>query len=127
MRELTITRPLPPKELSPNARVHWRVKARATAIYREGSCLRARQVIAWKEFDSKGMPWQKAIAWEVFYFPDKRKRDYRNFEQRMKPFYDGLKDAGVIVDDDREHLSHEPTEFKIDRDNPRVEITVREV
>ena len=32
--KLTITLPLPPACLSPNARVHWRVKAKATKAYR---------------------------------------------------------------------------------------------
>ena len=34
MNRITITLPLPPKELSPNARPHWAVKARAIKSYR---------------------------------------------------------------------------------------------
>jgi len=37
----TVTLRLPPKELSPNARVHWKKKATATRQYREAAYLLA--------------------------------------------------------------------------------------
>ena len=121
MNSITIVRPLPDAELSPNARVHWARKAAFTADYRTGTCIAVMGQIG------RCAPmWEMAIAREVWYFRDNRRRDVRNFEQRMKPFYDGLKDAGLIVDDDSKHLRHEESEFKIDRANPRVEITVTE-
>ncbi len=72
-------------------------------------------------------PWGQAVARLTFFWPDRRRRDIRNAEHAMKAAYDGLIDAGVIQDDNADVLTHELTEFEVDRDNPRVEITVTRV
>jgi hypothetical protein len=41
----------------------------------------------------------------------------------LKSAYDGVVDAGLLVDDDSEHLTTLPASFAIDRDCPRVELT----
>lgn len=130
---ITITMPLPPKELSPNARsgrrkkkgqmrTHWASRAKLTHQYRRSAAVRALA-----ELGCGFMVFKRAIGKLTFYWPDKRRRDIRNAEAAMKPAYDGLVDAGIIVDDDHKHLIHDTTEFKIDKENPRVEITVSEV
>lgn len=40
---MTITLPLPPRTLSPNARVHWMAKARAVRSYRRLAMVEARR------------------------------------------------------------------------------------
>ena len=42
----------------------------------------------------------------------------------LKPAYDGFVDAGIIEDDDADHLTSLPCEFRIDKVTPRVEITI---
>ena len=37
-------------------------------------------------------------------FPDRRRRDPHNYMATVKPIVDGLVDAGVLPDDDAEHL-----------------------
>ena len=37
-------------------------------------------------------------------FPDRRRRDLHNYMATVKPIVDGLVDAGVLPDDDAEHL-----------------------
>lgn len=38
--------------------------------------------------------------------PDRRRRDADNLAATSKPVVDGLRDAGVIPDDDTEHIDH---------------------
>ncbi len=45
----------------------------------------------------------------------------------LKPAYDGLVDAGLLVDDDAQHLTTLGARFEIDRDAPRVELVIERV
>jgi len=118
---ITITMPLPPKELWQNRTGHWIKKSKATREYRSSAYLLGVSARLQRQC------WEMASAKLVFFWGDRRRRDVRNAEAAMKPAYDGLVDAGIIIDDDYKHLTHEATEFKFDKDNPRVEITVSEV
>jgi hypothetical protein len=42
----------------------------------------------------------------------------------LKAAYDGIVEAGLLVDDDSAHLTTLPAAFDIDRDTPRVELTI---
>ena len=119
---ITITMPLPPKELWQNRPCNWRKKYKVVRNYRLNSYAGCRVNRCCPD-----NPWEKASARYVFYWKDKRRRDIMNANAAMKPAMDGIVDAGIIVDDDYKHLTHETTEFKFDKDNPRVEITVSEV
>ena len=119
---ITITMPLPPKELWQNRPCHWRKKGEVTKRYRKAAWARSIAKVGYNED-----PWQQSKSRLVFYWPDKRRRDIRNAEAAMKPAYDGLVDAGLIADDSYKHLVHDTTEFKFDKSNPRVEITVSQV
>ena len=113
--------PLPPKELSPNARVHWAKKARATRIYRgkawAGALVRLDRI--------EPPRWRHATMQSTFYWPDKRRRDRDNAEACMKHARDGFVDAGVLVDDDE--LVVLPTRFEVHKFQPRVEVEIRPV
>lgn len=85
----------PSKALSPNARVHWAVKSRATKEYRETAKLKAKEYPA----TYRGFPWPKATVKCEFYFRTKHRRDLDNLIASMKPAFDGLADAGIVAND----------------------------
>ena len=118
MTEITITLPLPPRELSPNSRCHWAKKAKAVAAYREQA-----KVAGWRIPASERPAWDIAEARTVFYVPDARRRDRDNLLASMKAAFDGIADAGLIAND--YGLRLEGVGVEIDRANPRVEVTLR--
>lgn len=119
---VTILLPLPDSWLSPNrppftpgGRIR---KAVETKRYRKI----AREAV--EAIGIESGPWAKSRATLVFYWPRNNRRDLRNAESSMKAAYDGVVDAGLIVDDDAKHLEHGPTRFECDRESPRVELTI---
>lgn len=118
--KLTIVLPLPPAELSPNGRPHWRQKAAKTATYR--TCAKEAAMVAAHDHRdiSNTMPWEAAYTRATFYHRDSRRRDRDNLLASLKAGFDGLRDAGLLIDDDE--LTHLPVVRAVDRDNPRVEI-----
>jgi crossover junction endodeoxyribonuclease RusA len=101
MIELTL--PWPPKDLSPNARIHWTKRAKAAKAYR-AEC--ARQCAAhkwgyeWKTLQTTG----RLHLWIDFYPPDRRHRDDDNMVAAFKSGRDGLADALGI--NDRRFICH---------------------
>jgi hypothetical protein len=69
-------------------------------------------------------PWSLATIRAHFYHKTKRRRDDVNHLAMLKPAYDGIVDAGILVDDDSEHLKTLTPEFSIDKKHPRVEIEI---
>lgn len=91
---MEIMLPWPPKELSPNARVHWAVKNRAVKLYRE--------YCAWlTKAAGVRVDWEGTVhAWITFFPPDRRHRDDDNLVAAFKAGRDGIADA-LVVDDKR--------------------------
>lgn len=87
-----ITLPWPPKQLSPNARVHWAQKARAAKKYKK-DCF-----ILTKQAEVELPKTDKLHLFVDFYQPDNRKRDQDNIEASMKAGYDGIADALGVND-----------------------------
>ena len=120
--QITIELPMWPKELWPNSRVHWRVKARATKKYRESGYLAA---IAARNLrlrdETLNLPWRSATVQSYCYFATRRRRDPDNCLASLKGGFDGLVSGGILVDDDL--LTHF-LKIEWDRDNPRVVITL---
>lgn len=113
---LMITLPIPPKELSPNARVHWAVKAKHAKASRQIAAMLGKQA---------GSPkYTRANVRIVWYKPTKRSRDSDNSLAMCKSFCDGLADAGIIKNDSGFRFM--PIEFMVDKSNPRIEIYVEE-
>jgi hypothetical protein len=133
MPDLTITLPLPPRELSPNhrSRSHWG-RTRATKIYRAIACdlatLAARQ--------RNDLPWDRVQVQATFYFTANLGRDGDNFNAMLKPALDALQPnrstarsskpgAGIVVND--KHVTLLPPVFEVDKLNPRVVLTITQL
>jgi hypothetical protein len=119
MTSLTITIPLPPKEVRNNWRGHWAKKAGAVKQYRLLARFRATTAMG----STKPM-WKKASVKVTAYFPTARHLDPTNLIDALKPAFDGLQDAGVI-ENDKELWPERPMIVTRDK-NPRVELTVTE-
>ena len=90
---MKVTLPWPDKRLNPNARLHWRNKARINAKAREGAF--------WLSMEQMQCPFDIKPDGVVitFYPPDKRVRDKDNMISSIKGAKDGVADA--IKWDDR--------------------------
>jgi crossover junction endodeoxyribonuclease RusA len=121
--ELLVTLPLPPRELSPNGRPHWRVKAKRTAEYRKRSAEEA-MVAAWENAVARrSMPWSE-VSVEVRYFHKTIAfQDRDNILASLKAAFDSFVDAGVLTDD--RDVTYLPVVRAKDSANPRVELRIR--
>lgn len=93
MTVLNITLPWPPKELSPNARLHWSKLASAKKTYRYVCAVQA------KVQGARAIQAEKLHLSLTFYPPTRRAFDLDNALARMKSGLDGL--ADVLGVDDR--------------------------
>ena len=93
----TIKFPWPPKELSPNARVHWAVKAAKVKLYRSYYYYLTKQ----SGIKVNDNPIELFITFNP---PDKRKRDMDNCLASIKSGLDGLAEALKV--NDRNFLLH---------------------
>jgi crossover junction endodeoxyribonuclease RusA len=87
-----IVLPWHPKELSPNARIHWAQRSKIAKAYRAACYTLTKQsgaVIDWAG---------DVHAWIDFYPPDRRQRDDDNMISAFKAGRDGMADA-LGVDD----------------------------
>lgn len=117
---LRLVLPLPPPELHAHAKgVHWAKKAAATKRLRE---------VAYVEAMGADVAFfmGKAVLSIDFYFPDLIQRDTLNFVQGIKPYIDGIVDAGTLTSDDWRYLSIGHIRAHLDRENPCVVLTVEE-
>lgn len=108
---------LPPKSLSPNARVHWRTKARAVKKYRFAAEMAAREHGVTR--------YASAHVATTFYVKDRRglKQDADNLIASIKSALDGIADAGVVEND--RAFTPLPPKLEIDKENPRLEVLIR--
>lgn len=84
---------LPPRELSPNGRVHWAGRNRAR---------RSIQADIWallKEQDYKGGKVENPIVSVRWGLPDKIRRDWDNLIAMTKPIIDILVQEEIMIDD----------------------------
>ena len=90
MTELVL--PWPPRELSPNARTHWRRAAPIKAKYRDACYILTKQSRA-------AIDWEGDVhVWIDYYAPDKRPRDLDNCIASSKSAFDGMADALGVND-----------------------------
>lgn len=112
-----LTLPWPPTILSPNARPHWAVKAKAVKAYR-ASCYIVCKESKLVAPDTDG----KLHLWIDFHPPSNRRIDDDNCLSRLKPGRDGIADYLGI--DDRMFVSHPMVKEKVDGGCVKIRITV---
>ena len=89
--------PWPAPELSPNARVHWTVRAVAVRVARDWAYFEARE---WRRNTDQRMPLPTPVTADVtFVVTDRRRLDADNMLAALKPTWDGFVDAGLLEDD----------------------------
>ena len=87
--------------LSENGRGHWRERARLSRYWRTLTQIEARSLInrgTWPRL-------QRAHITVTISWPDRIRRDPANYTLTAKPIVDGLVDAGLLPDDDHEHVT----------------------
>lgn len=107
---LVITVPLlPPKEYSPNARVHWAERKRAGDAYRDAVYFEAvnrRNLFdKGKNIETRWKALEYADIGIALIFAEERIRDEDNHRARFKPGMDALMMAGIIRHDDMKHIT----------------------
>lgn len=120
MSSFTVELPLPPRQLSPNSRNHWRVRHRHSKAYR-GKCRDAVLGMLAEGLVCMESDWSAANLQPTYYHTDRRRRDRDNLSAMLKAAYDGIAEA-LGVDD----YGFRPTmpEVDVDKERPRVEIVV---
>ena len=93
----TIEREWPAKELSPNARVHWAIRAKAVRMARESACSAMREALGWRRL---ACTQTERLQIECTFHPpiDARRRDLDNCIASIKSTLDGISDATGIND-----------------------------
>ncbi|MGC0251528.1 hypothetical protein [Pseudactinotalea sp. Z1748] len=82
--------------LSANQRHHWAAKARRTAYVRE--------LAAWSARTERLPRFQRVHITAFIGYPTAAKADPENAAPSVKACIDGIKDAGVIPDDNSDHV-----------------------
>jgi len=100
---------LPPKQCSPNARVHWAVRNKFSRAYKEAVYYCSCGVVRPEK------PYRYAVLEIICLVAQRRVRDEDNWKARFKPGQDALVTAGVIEFDDTAHLSVLPLKFVKDK------------
>jgi len=117
---ITIELPFPSSELSPNARIHWAVKSRATKDARAEGWYAAIFDVGWGD-KSKLKASDLRCTW-TFYPPDLRRRDDDNLVRQCKAYRDGVCDALGI--DDSQIKETVSRMADVDRPDGRVVMTL---
>lgn len=120
---LTISLPIPPREISPNGRrgeSRWAAIRKATVIkrHRQAAFLSTRSALA--ALPSPPATWEGYSL--AFYFPTAAMRDDDNADASCKAYRDGIADA-LRIDDQKLRKLALSTHHK-DPACPRVEITL---
>lgn len=116
-RALELVLPWPSKDLSPNGRVHWSRKAKATKHARQTAVVVAHEA-GWRALQ---LPPGKLHLWVSFHqAPGKALPDDDNMLGRFKAYRDGI--AQVLGIDDKRFISHP---FVSSERRPRGQVVVR--
>jgi len=80
-------------------------------------------MVAWL---AKKMPQYGRVALVITWYEPDRRRDPDNIMGGQKFILDGLVMAGTIPDDSQKHIHSIAHKFEVDRENPRVEVEIKE-
>ena len=117
-----IVLPLPAKVLSPNCAVATPGGrfAKAAAVKRLRKL--TRECVEQERIENS--PWSRVLIKVKFFYGTERRRDQDNAMFSLKAMYDGIVDSGLVADDTPEYMQRHIPVLSIDRDFPRVEITI---
>ena len=118
--QIVIVLPLPPRILSPNCPV---ASFRGRMMRAAAAKKQKRLAIEATEDAARGVRWEKASYCARFFHKTHRRRDDVNHLAMLKAAIDGVVLAGLLPDDDRDHLHATGAEFLVDKEWPRVELT----
>ena len=105
---------LPPRELSPNARVHWRVKYSVAEAWKTLVWVAIQEWMqTYGTLDPSQFPIPKARIDYIFQTATRHKRDPDNYVAMMKPALDMLVQMGILAGDDGEHLTLGDVKFVV--------------
>jgi Holliday junction resolvase RusA-like endonuclease len=98
---------------------HWRHAHRA----KHDTETLVRRALARARIQTLTAPITVSVTW---YAPDARRRDSDALDFTKKAILDALVKTGRIPDDDWRHVRSSTTAIELDRDHPRIEITITE-
>jgi len=110
---------LPLPELNPNKKLHHMVKHHYIQLAQEEAIILAIKA------GIPLRPFKKAHISITFIAKDKRKRDLDNLFAAMKSTVDAIVDAGVLEDDDADHVSYTIQFERGEEDNTIIDIERR--
>ena len=92
---------MPDARLSPNARTHWRVKAKLVKAARTAAFVSVIETLGPRSL--RLCCWHAVTIKVSFHVSSRRRRDIRNMDSNcgLKAYIDGFVDAGLMIDDDR--------------------------
>lgn len=86
---------------------------------RDSTCALVRQAI-------HGAQWEGAIMTICIYYPTREARDVLNTIEAIKSDIDGIRDSGLLKDDDWTRLRPTIAEPQLDREDPRIVLVLEE-
>ena len=101
------------------ARSHWAVGAK---LKKDNTDL-----VMWECKTQKIKPVQEKARVEITFYEKDMRRDSDNVYGGLKYILDGLVKAGVIKDDSRRYIDLYINPVELDRQNPRIEIKIKEL
>ena len=117
--------PIPPRVLSPNCAVAT-VRGRfAKAAAAKKQRRQAKKAIREERIETA--PWREVSVRSEFFHATRRRRDQDNALITLKAAHDGIVDAGLVPDDTLEYMERILPVFSIDREHPRVVMTITRV
>lgn len=119
---ITIVLSLPNRVLSPN----WMAGTIRGRYYKASAVKRLRQLTK-EAIDAEQietLPWPMVEVNVTFFWKTKRKHDEDNAMGSLKAVYDGIVDAGLVVDDDSKHMRRIIPIFETDHCCPKVVLTL---
>jgi Holliday junction resolvase RusA-like endonuclease len=127
MHDLTVTLPIPPRELSPNHTVGSRGQRIAKSVKVKAYRERARQEagIAAHVAGMVNGGWTHARIQIEWYHPTIRFPDADNVLAWLKAGIDGIRDSGLLADDN--NVEYPPVRREKDKLNPRVVLTITQL
>ena len=105
---------LPPVACSPNARVHWAVRARAAQAWGETCFYKAVDTRNRSGDPSQWKNLEGATLRVTYVVKDNRRRDTDNMDAANKSGIDALVRANILADDCHQKLNREKSRFEVD-------------